>query len=374
MKRMNLEQFKGLATAYVNAKKQADPTWTPSFNDITNLINKIMKEVCIDGIFADKLPELDGDVIEFGQAIEEYYAGLVPVQTTYADDGSDELKPSRPDFDDAFYSEKLGKVKLPTTIDESKYQDSVNNTTDYISIVNLIMKRLYDALAVWRYNVKKQGLGRFISKALALEDNTGLSTFAVSTAYSKGARIKDGNGKVLICIKAVANTDYGAGKTLTDAIDGGSFAYVNLSVTLAKPVDTSTGEAFIKAVKNAVEDASFVTEGTSLAGTTIGASEGLKLYILKGIKSSLDVDTLAGAFNQDKLAIPAEIKEIDGFGDADSKVYAVLVDARGIKLHNNYRAVRETLVGSEDYRNFWLHNQDTLFVSQHTFIKVFKTA
>ena len=191
MKRMNLEQFKGLATAYVNAKKQADPTWTPSFNDITNLINKIMKEVCIDGIFADKLPELDGDVIEFGQAIEEYYAGLVPVQTTYADDGSDELKPSRPDFDDAFYSEKLGKVKLPTTIDESKYQDSVNNTTDYISIVNLIMKRLYDALAVWRYNVKKQGLGRFISKALALEDNTGLSTFAVSTAYSKGARIKD---------------------------------------------------------------------------------------------------------------------------------------------------------------------------------------
>lgn len=88
--------------------------------------------------------------------------------------------------------------------------------------------------------------------------------------------------------------------------------------------------------------------------------------------SSLEVDTMAGAFNAEKLALPCEIKVVEDFGNGvDANAYAVLVDPRGIKLHRNYEAVRDNPVAAGDYRNFFLHTEHTGFISPYTFVKVF---
>ncbi len=291
-----------------------------------------MKTVVIDGSFVDKLTELDGEELPFGEAIEEYFVNLVPVQNYddyEADDTdacNDALKPYRPDFDSVYYDEKLGRKKFATTIDEYKYQDALNGEGDLSTLVALVMKRLYDSYAMWKYNTKKQLLGNMAQKAMA--KNTGTE---LAPVYP-------------------------------------------LRATIAKPVDTETGEAFIKVVKNLVEDASFVSENTSINGTAIGAEDGLTLYINKGIMSSIEVDTLAGAFNAERLAFPCNIKVVEDFGTTPvggKTPYALLVDPRGIKLHRNYEAVREQENASGDYRNFFLHTEHTGFISPYVFVKAF---
>lgn len=328
-----IADIKTAVASYVAAAKQADSSWDPSSESISGLMEKIMKTVTIDGSFIDKLPELDGEDLPFGEAIEEYFVNLVPVQDyddyepavgVTKDPAGDALKPYRPSFGTVYYDEKLGKKKFATTIDEYKYQNVLNGEADLSTLVALVMKRLYDSYAMWKYNTKKQLLGNLIDKAAAV--NTGT---ALSPVYP-------------------------------------------LVETLAKPVDTETGEAFIKAVKNLVEEAGFVSENTSLSTTTIGAEDGLKLYINKGIMSSLEVDTLAGAFNAEKLALPCEIKVVEDFGTITaSDCYAVLVDPRGIKLHRNYEAVRDQENAAGDYRNFFLHTEHTGFISPYTFVKIF---
>ena len=48
------------------------------------------------------------------------------------------------------------------------------------------------------------------------------------------------------------------------------------------------------------------------------------------------------------------------------------MDARGIKLHNTYRAVRENLNGDGDWLNLFFHVEYPCHVSRNTFVKVYK--
>ena len=83
------------------------------------------------------------------------------------------------------------------------------------------------------------------------------------------------------------------------------------------------------------------------------------------------------AMKADELAMPAEIKVVDDFGtvtgQTDSKkVYAVLVDERGLKLHNGYMASRYKENADGDFVNYVRHFEDTAFISKSTFIRVFE--
>ena len=92
----------------------------------------------------------------------------------------------------------------------------------------------------------------------------------------------------------------------------------------------------------------------------------------QGIMSKLKVQTLAGAFNKEELAMPAEIRVILDFGDADSKIYAMLVDRRIMRLHNTYRAMRENQNGQGDFLNMFYHTENTVHISRNAFVKVYK--
>lgn len=65
---MTLAQIRTAVANYVAASKQAG-TWVASTNNLASLIDKIAKTITIDGLFADKLPQLDGEELPLGKTI-----------------------------------------------------------------------------------------------------------------------------------------------------------------------------------------------------------------------------------------------------------------------------------------------------------------
>ena len=316
---MTLAQIKTAVANYVAASKQAG-SWTETKDNIAGLIDKIAKTITIDGLFADKLPQLDGEELPLGKTVEEYYEDLT--QVVDYNDGSDPEDPADPNaphyptYRPNTYNYTLGRKVIQTTLKYNEYERAFNSEAEFNTIVNMVIKRLYDTYAVFKYNAKKQILANIIAKATEI-----------------------GNELVKV---------------------------------LPMPTDAQTGEAFIEEVKASVEEAQFVSEGHCLnQSATIGAAEGMLLIVKKGIKPALEVQVQAGAFQLDKLAVPAEIVVVDDFGDAGSEFYAILMDRRMARLHPTYTAVREHLNAVGDFMNYFLHTENTAFISNNTYVKVF---
>ena len=142
---------------------------------------------------------------------------------------------------------------------------------------------------------------------------------------------------------------------------------------IAIPVDSATGEAFIKEVKKCIETASDMNDG-NLAGKTAAAAPSLTLYVKQGVIPSIEVDTMAGAFHEDKVALPANTKTVIDFGNADASIYAILVDSRGVKIHDDKNYVDTDHDGRMSQDNFYRHLKQTAFLSKYCYVHVFKTA
>lgn len=317
MAKMTLSGLQTFITTYILAAKQAG-AWSDSVTSIDNMVDKIGKQIIIDGEFQDKLPELNGEDLPLGKTIEEWFIDLALPKVQA--DGSTALAKRRPTFESAAYSYPFDKMVCDTTVEYNEFNISALTEDVLSNLIVKVLERLENSESLTRYFMKKQLFANLITKAAA----------ATNAA--------------------------------------------NMVKTLAKPVDTSTGEAFIKAIKTAVEDASFANEGNNLGNCLIGASPRLTLYVLKGVMPSLEVDTEAGAFHLDKIGIPADVKVVDSFGDNATNVYAILTDPRGIKLHNTYRRVRRQENAEGDYDNYFRHFQDTGFISKYTFVRIWKTA
>ena len=330
MAKMTISDLKSFASGYVSASKQAG-SWSGTTNNLYGLVDKIGKIVSLKGEFSDKLPELEGDELPFGKTIEETMIDLV-LPTVYTDgnaghnpgvpnmdnataEGAKDVVPAYPSIESAAYSYSLGRIKTKITRPYDFIEAGCQNAEQVGELTGDIMWSLESSLSLTRYMLKKYLLGNAITKAIS----------------------------------------------------------ASLKTEIAIPVDTATSEAFIKQVKEDVEDASFAGESKSLAGALIGATPRLKLYVKKGVMPTVEVDALAGAFHAENLAIPAEIKVVDDFGGANSKVWAFLCDPRGIKLHNSYRAIRSKENADGDFVNFVEHENNTGFISKHVYMKVYMT-
>ena len=317
MAKMTISELQKLTKTYVAAAKQAG-AWQSTTNNIYGAVDKIGKMVRLDGGFVDKLPELDGEDLPLGKTVEEFRVDLTlpEAYTTAEQEGAKDLAPAFPSVEECSYSYTLGKEMIKTTVPYDDLERAALNTADSSNRIAKILERLGNSYERFKFATKKQLLGNAADKAVA----------------------------------------------------------AGLVETIAAPTDTATGEAFLKQVKMDVEDASFAHEG-GLAGARIGAAPSLTLFIKKGVRPSLEVDTLAGAFHDDRLAIPAKVVVLDDFGTrTNSKVYALLVDTRGIKLHRGYHAIRQSPNGTGDYVSYIDHSEHTGFISKFVYIKAYKGA
>ena len=326
MAKMTLESLKTFATSYVAAAQQAG-AWQETHNNLYKVLDKVGKMITLDGEFQDSLPELSGDDLPLGKTIEEYFIDLtMPVDfkapdnsgTGYAEAA---LKPYLPDTEEPCYSYSLGRKVLPTTIPYDNVERGAVNAEAAGNMIAKVSEKFADSGSLYRYALKKQLIGNMITKAITV--------------------------------------DADAGKIVS---------------TIAKPVDTATGEAFIKEVKTIKENFEFANEGNCLSKALIGKTpeSNLMLYIKKGVLPSLEVDTLTGAYHLDKIAIPCRVKVVDDFGSADEKVFAVMVDSRGIKLHKDYLTTKPQENAFSDFVNLFEHSEYTGFISKFTAVHVFK--
>lgn len=293
--------------------KIAQANQTPAADTVTGLLEKCMDQICLDQMYTDKLTALDGDEKEFGAYIEEYAMGLtVPKAAQALTDGQGYTIPyCKVDIQGSFTSWKLPEYIVATSTSLSKYKASMRNAEAFGAFVSNTLKSMTDSYNQTRYEEKKALL---------------------QWAAANVAQAKTG---------------------------------------VSKPTDTATGEAYLKAVKNAIEEASFARDITVGSTTyTLGAAESFTLYVTKEMKASLDIDTLAGAFNAEKLSLPCEVVVVDvaNFGTG---VHSLLVDNRAIKLFPNRNDVAEDINGYNDYVTYSRHVIDTPFVSKFATIVKF---
>ena len=312
MAKMTIEGLETFVKTYVDKTKQAG-AWVSSTDNLLKLQDKIGKQITLDGSFQDKLPELSGDELPLGKTIEEWMVDLT-LPSAFDPTGADNDKPAYPTVEDVAYSYTLGRKKIKTSVPYDNVERAALTAEGAATMTGKIMERIQNSQSLYEYNLKKQLLANMVDKAA-------------------------GNATVV-----------------------------------ALPNTTENAEKAIIAIKSAVEDASFAHEGDSLtAGALIGASPELVLYVKKGFMPQVEVNAFAGAFNKADLAIPATIKVVDDIPCTDTKVWGVLIDPRGVKLHTGYKAMRSHENADGDFVNYTLHSEFTGFISKYTFVRVFKT-
>ena len=324
MAKMTIADLQSAMATYVAAAKQAG-AWSKTNDNLIKAIDKIGKTVQINGVYTDKLAELEGDNLPLGKTIEEYFIDLT-MPATYSDittEGAKDDVPALPAVEDVCYNYTLGRQKVKTTVPFDNLERAFNTSEGAAAAITDISAKLQNSVDMTKYQMKKQLLGNVASKAIA--------------------------------VKATVPDVYKA---------------------MPVPVDTETSEAFITAIKQAAEDASFAHQG-GLGNRLIGAAPELKLYVKKGVMPIVEVEALAGAFNSDKLALPASVTVVDDFGTitggtSGKQVYAILIDPRGVKLHEGYNASRYRENADGDFVNYVRHFEETGFISKSTFVRVFE--
>lgn len=370
--KFSLDELKTIVENVVSATKMSNDSFVATRENTVGLLDKIGKIGTLDSVFTiDKLSMFDGEYLSFGKIIEEWYEDLI-LPEAYDATGANALAPHDPSYRPVFYSYSIGRKQIPTTIRNNDIERAVHFEAQMVEIVAMKAKRLDDSMAQYRYGVKREMLATFIG--LAHTEMSSTTTFSKGTSYStintllrsasSGQNIEYG----ILVKKYVADS----ASNWADAVEKGYIIVLHLEQEIAVPVDDTTGEAFLKQVKCDIEVASDVSEGYSLNGNTLGATEGLILVVKQGVVPSLEVDTLAGAFNQDRLAVPAEIVVVKDFGSADDDYYAVLMDRRAMRLHNTYNATRDNQNGEGDFLNIFRHTEDTAYLSRNAFFKAYK--
>ena len=377
MAKLSIAQLKAAVALYVDENNISVETFAATRNNSVGLLDTLGKIYTNWQSYGDKLDIFDGEDLSFGKTIEEWAQDLI-LPEDFDATGATTLAPHDSTYRPASFSFTLGKKTIPQTIRNNDIERAVHNIAQFEDIIAGKTKAMYDSETMLRYAIKRQALGVLAERCAAVMDssNADVTLSAEATTITGAHSVNElfyitANSKMYCLVKPIAN---GAGLTGATAISGGYLIPYDLVKSIASPVDSTTGEAFIKQVLEDVEVASDFSEGNSLNANTLGASTeaGLVLVVRQGVMPSIQVDTLAGAFHKDELAIPAEIKVVKDFGDADDDYYAMLVDRRVMRLHNTYRAVRENLNGQGDFLNMFYHTENTCHVSRNVYVKVYK--
>lgn len=362
---MTYEQLQGIVYDYVDEQKQANPAYTPSVEELTGMIKKIGMQKMIDTDYVDDLPEFDGENLPLGATIEEYFEDLIaPMDYSDQRDFSNHY----PSFRKPTYNYPLGRKKFPTTRPLYAYQEACLNGETFSNLTALTYKRLNDSHRSFRYATKVQLLRNWASKVVT--EIGAASTFATGTAYSEGDFIKDTTtGTIAIVLKAIAGSN---AKTFATLLAEGTITPCKALEEVDAITDTTSGEAFVKAVKVAVEKSQVpLNSENNLSGAQLGKIPSLMLIIKEGVMPTIEVDVLAGAFHTDKVALPAKIKIVKELGEG---IVAMLIDPRGCKLHSAWENVLSETHADNANVDTVLHTVNTGFISPNAFVHVFKEA
>lgn len=129
----------------------------------------------------------------------------------------------------------------------------------------------------------------------------------------------------------------------TYSFDGKSyFDYEVPEITGAN--NAAACKTFVKTMKKAVQDMTFMSDKYNAAGVMRQAKKGdFVLFINKDLLPEIDVEVLMGAFNADKANIKPEIIPMDDFGS--------MTGCYGLLVEKDFLRVWDVVLRSEQIRN-----------------------
>lgn len=359
--------LKNAVNNYVNDNKMAK-NFTPSTGAISGLLDKIGKSYTIQSDLEDDLPELTGEPLPLGKTIEEWHEDLKqPVDDTT---GADAIAPNYPSYRPASYSYALGTKSFKATISANEYQKACLSPEGFSALEMSIYSNLEQSRAMYTYDAKKFLLMRFYQTVFAQCNAT--ETYAISTAYAVNTCLKNADTETRgIVVKAILTSN-----TLVwaDAVLQGFIIVLTSDIAMARPVDLVTSQAFATQINKDIEQGYLANEGNTLNGTAIKAPQGsIKLYTTLGIKPILNSFLFSNTYHPEISQINCDIKSVVSFGGLEPlSNYAMLVDTRGIKLHQSY--LKTTILDMAHYINVCVDYDNTAFYSRNTFVKIYRVS
>lgn len=141
------------------------------------------------------------------------------------------------------------------------------------------------------------------------------------------------NAKVESVISGANLDEYLNSVRLVDnAYSAGSCYPVNVT----EVTNTESGNELTKMIQSFILHLAFPHPEYNFAGSTaISSPENLVLITTPEVQATLNVDTLAGAYHLDKMALNAQIIVVDHFNNGG--IQAALVDRRFFRIRDQYR-------------------------------------
>lgn len=151
--------------------------------------------------------------------------------------------------------------------------------------------------------------------------------------------------------------------------------------TIPNIIDEASGKEFIVTVQSALELLQFnSTNFSPMRREQFSDAGDMTLFIKAGVQPVLNVETLAGAFNQGRLSLDVKVDVVDNFGTntwdeaTQTGVLAMLVDNDWWMVYDNLREFTSWWNPKDLYWNYWLHVWQTYAVSYYKNAIIFKTA
>ena len=177
MAKLSIIELRAVVALYVASNKIGVESFNETRDNTVGLLDVLGKIYTIWQNYGDKLGLFDGEDLSFGKTIEEWYQDLImAVDFNQDEDGSRALKFYSPTYRPVCYNFSLGKKMIPTSIPNNNIERAVHNEGQFVNIISTMTKRLEDSKAVFKYQVKRELLGKLCD--LAEESYTNATAYA----------------------------------------------------------------------------------------------------------------------------------------------------------------------------------------------------
>lgn len=294
---------------------QAFETYDVLFNEFhAALINKIGKTIIEHKMFENKLARFKSGGVTSPHDIEEIFIEMAKAEGTYDKDGKNPLgRREGPDVKVAYHRQ---------------------NRQDYyaISIGDIDFTRVFR---------NEASLDAFISGK-------------INSVYSGDNRDE------WVLMKNLLGSYKNADKT-----ECGYFGYDVTDFGTAED-KTAWAKEFVKAVRKAVSDMSFLSDQFNIAGVERQADpSSLTLFIHKDVLVEVDVELLAKAFHQSNtdLKVVPTIISLDDFGDITGDTYALIVEDGWFKVFDTLLKMEPQRNAQGLFTNYFYHHHQIISAS-----------
>lgn len=273
---------------------QAFQSYTPLYNEFCSaLLNRIGLTIFETATFKNKLAAFKLGEMTTGQDVQEIFVGMAKAEGMYDPEGKNPL--GRRTYSDVnvIYHRQNRRDKYVISLGDLDFRRNFTSATTLDTFLSAQLNSIYQGDEYDEWNLFKHLLATY--------------SFEGNSYFDYNVPLLDGANNAAAC------------------------------------------KTFVKTLKKAVQDQSFVSDQFNAAGVKRRTAEGnFALLIHKDLLPEIDVEVLMGAFNAEKANIKPTIITVDDFDELTKKdnkqTYALLVE-------KDFPRIWDTLIHSEQIRN-----------------------